>query len=105
MVETNRRRDPPLPAFVSAKVSPWAHTGAEMKPKRAAARRYLPASPFNVPAALVPPVEQFALQDRVSHDKYGLGKVIAVEDGVAVLVDFGTQRVRIVAPYAKLVKL
>ena len=76
-----------------------------MKPKRAATRRYLPTSPFNVPGRVAPPVEQFAVRDLVSHDKYGLGTVIAVEDGVAVLVDFGTQTARVVAPYAKLVKL
>lgn len=76
-----------------------------MKPKRAAARRYLPASPFNVPATPEPPVEQFVVGDRVSHDKYGLGSVIAVEDGVAIVVDFGTQRARILAPYPKLDKL
>lgn len=76
-----------------------------MKPTRAAARRYLPASPFNVPAAPPAPVEQFAVSDRVSHDTYGLGTVIKVEQDVAVLVDFGTQRARIVAPYPKLVKL
>lgn len=76
-----------------------------MKPKRAAARRYLPASPFNVPATVAPPVERFEVHDRVSHDKYGLGTVIAVEDEVAVLIDFGAQIARIVAPYPKLVKL
>jgi hypothetical protein len=76
-----------------------------MKPTRAAARRYLPASPFNVPEAPAPPVEQFAVSDRVSHDTYGLGTVISVEADVAVLVDFGTRRARIVAPYPKLVKL
>jgi hypothetical protein len=76
-----------------------------MKTNRAAARRYLPASPFNVPAKPAPPVEQFAVRDQVSHDKYGLGRVIAVEEDVAVFVDFGTHQVRIVAPYLKLVKL
>jgi hypothetical protein len=76
-----------------------------MKPKRAAARRYLPASPFNVLATPAPPIEQFAVSDRVSHDTYGLGTVITVENDVAILVDFGTLRARIVAPYAKLVKL
>jgi hypothetical protein len=76
-----------------------------MKPKRAAVRRYLPSSPFNAQAAPEPIVEQFALHDKVSHDKYGLGLVIAVEDGVAVLVDFGTVQARIVAPYPKLVRL
>jgi hypothetical protein len=75
-----------------------------MKPARAATRRYLPGSPFNTPPA-VRPVEHYALNDRVTHDRYGLGVVIGVEDEVAVLVDFGTQRERITAPYAKLTKL
>jgi len=75
-----------------------------MKPARAATRRYLPGSPFNTPP-VVRPVEQYALNDQVTHDRYGLGVVIGVEDEVAVLVDFGTQRERIPAPYAKLTKL
>ncbi|WP_327087126.1 hypothetical protein OIE66_33075 [Nonomuraea sp. NBC_01738] len=45
---------------------------------------------------------QFELKDLVSHDKYGLGSVIGVEEGVAVIVDFGSERLRIPAPYAKL---
>jgi hypothetical protein len=68
-----------------------------------AARRPLPGSPFK-PAA-VPVLEQFVLQDRVTHDTYGLGKVIGVEDQVAVLIDFGTQTQRITTPYNKLFKL
>ena len=75
-----------------------------MKPTRAAPRRYLPGSPFNVPT-VVRPVEQFALHDRVTHDKYGLGMVIGVEDEVALLVDFGPQRLRIAIPCSKLMKL
>ncbi|WP_183651536.1 hypothetical protein [Nonomuraea dietziae] len=75
-----------------------------MKPTRAA-RRPLPGSPFNRPAAPLPPPEQFELQDRVSHDKYGLGLVIGVEEDVAVLVDFGTEKLRISAPYPKLFRL
>jgi hypothetical protein len=75
-----------------------------MKRSRAATRRHLPGSPFNAPAE-PPPVEQFALHDRVTHDKYGLGQVIGVEDDVAVLVDFGTRTERITAPYHKLFKL
>jgi hypothetical protein len=67
-------------------------------------RRHLTTGPFKPPPD-PPPIERFALQDRVSHDKYGLGRVIDVEEDVAVLVDFGTQRVRIPAPYPKLVKL
>lgn len=75
-----------------------------MKRSRAVTRRHLPTSPFKAPPA-APPAEQFALQDRVSHDTYGLGMVIGVEDDIAVLVDFGTQQRRIAAPYAKLFKL
>jgi hypothetical protein len=75
-----------------------------MKPARAAARRYLPNSPFNVPAP-VRPVETFAVNDQVTHDKYGLGVILGVEDEVAVLVDFGPQQLRIPVPCAKLTKL
>ncbi|GAA2654538.1 MULTISPECIES: hypothetical protein [Nonomuraea] len=41
----------------------------------------------------------------MSHDKYGLGLVIGVEEDVAVLVDFGTEKLRISAPYPKLFRL
>jgi hypothetical protein len=75
-----------------------------MNTSRAVTRRHLATSPFKPPAA-APPLEEFALQDRVTHDKYGLGSVIGVEDGVAVLVDFGTHQERITAPYAKVMKL
>ena len=66
-------------------------------------RRHLPTSPFKTAPA--PPVEKFEEQDRVTHDKYGLGVVLTVEEGVAVQVDFGTHRRRIAAPYPKLYKL
>jgi hypothetical protein len=75
-----------------------------MKRSRAAVRRPLPGSPFNVTPVL-PIIEQFALQDLVTHDTYGLGKVIGVEGEIAVLVDFGPQTRRITAPYDKLFKL
>ena len=45
------------------------------------------------------------MQDQVTHDKYGLGRVVTVEDDTAVVIDFGTQRVRIATPCAKLSKL
>ena len=44
-------------------------------------------------------------QDQVTHDTYGLGRVIRVEDDTAVVVDFGTQQVRIATPCVKLNKL
>ncbi|MBC6461514.1 hypothetical protein [Actinomadura sp. HBU206391] len=75
-----------------------------MKRPRATTRRQLPGSPFNVPS-VAPTIETFALDDRVTHDKYGLGRVIGVEDEVAVLVDFGQRTERITSPYHKLYKL
>jgi hypothetical protein len=75
-----------------------------MKPVRAATRRFLPASPFNnLPAE--PPIEVFAVDDMVTHDKYGLGRVLRVEDDTALVIAFGSRQVRILSPYAKLTKL
>src|SRR5580658_9998242 len=74
-----------------------------MKPARAT-RRFLPGSPFNA-VPVEPPVEQFAVRDRVTHDKYGLGWVVQVEDDDAVIVDFGSRRVRVLTPFARLTKL
>jgi hypothetical protein len=74
-----------------------------MKTLRAGPRRFLPASPFNaLPAD--PPAEQFAVRDQVTHDKYGLGRVILAEDDT-VVVDFGSRQVRILSPFTKLTKL
>ena len=75
-----------------------------MKPTRAATRRYLPGSPFNKPA-VVRPIEHYAVHDQVTHEKYGLGRVIGVEDEIAVLVDFGSLQQRITTPDSKLTKL
>jgi hypothetical protein len=67
-------------------------------------RRYLPSSPFKPPPP-APPVERYALHDLVTHDKYGLGRVILVEGDTAVVVDFTPQKVRIMAPFARMIKL
>ncbi len=75
-----------------------------MKSARAASRRFLPGSPFNV-LPVDPLVEQFAVRDRVTHDKYGLGWVVLVEDDDAVIVVFGSRKVRILPPFARLTKL
>ncbi|MFJ6607164.1 hypothetical protein [Streptomyces lydicus] len=71
--------------------------------KPAVARRHLPSSPFKPPVTRPP--KQFAVGDRVTHDEYGLGRVICIEDGIAVLVDFGSPQVRIMSPYGKMAKL
>ena len=74
-----------------------------VKPARAATRR-LPASPFGA-APPAPPAEQFAERDQVTHDKYGLGRVICVQDDGTLVIDFGARLVRITMPCAKLAKL
>jgi hypothetical protein len=74
-----------------------------MKAHRAAARRHLPGSPFNAPGP-ARPAETFAVCDQVTHDKYGLGVILGVDDD-AVLVDFRPQQRRIPLPCAKLTKL
>ncbi|GAA1963380.1 hypothetical protein GCM10009798_24230 [Nocardioides panacihumi] len=51
-----------------------------------------------------PIIEEYALDDLVSHDSYGVGRVIQLEAG-AVLVDFRSQKVRITSPYAKMSRL
>ncbi|MGE5293039.1 MAG: hypothetical protein ACM3ML_38825 [Micromonosporaceae bacterium] len=76
-----------------------------MKSFRAAPRRQLPGSPFNTPDPPAPPAESYAVHDQVTHDKYGLGTVIGVEDGTAVLIDFGVQKLRIRMPCSKLARL
>ena len=75
-----------------------------MKTTRAASSRYLPNSPFGPPPVL-PPAEEYAVLDQVTHDTYGLGRVIGVEADTAVAIDFGSRRVRIVLPCPKLSKL
>jgi hypothetical protein len=74
-----------------------------MSPTRPVHRRHLPGSPFNSPAP--PPPEHYDVHDQVTHDRYGLGMVIGVEDDVAVIVDFGNQQARIMSPFTKLTKL
>ena len=75
-----------------------------MKPARAAPRRFLPGSPFNV-RPVESPVEQYAVRDQVTHDKYGLGRVVLVEDENAVIVVFGSRKIRILSPFHRLMKL
>jgi hypothetical protein len=75
-----------------------------MTPYRPAPRRPLPGSPFNAPIA-APPPEDYAVNDMVTHDKYGLGTIIGVEEGIAVRVNFGSHERRLSTPCSKLTKL
>ena len=65
-------------------------------------RRHLSSSPFRPDPE--PIIEQYALDDLVSHDSYGMGRVVHVEGG-AVIADFGSQTVRVTSPYSKMSKL
>ncbi|GAA4856166.1 hypothetical protein [Kitasatospora terrestris] len=65
--------------------------------KSEAVRRHLPTSPFK--ARIEAPRKHFAIGDRVTHDAYGLGRVIGAEGDTAVLVDFGSRQERITEPY------
>ena len=51
-----------------------------------------------------PTVETYELDDRVSHDSYGLGRVVGVDAGGAT-VDFTSRTVRIPTPFRKMTKL
>ena len=46
-------------------------------------------------------MEVFEVDDRVTHDLHGLGRVVRV-DSHAVTVDFGSQTVRVNHPYPKM---
>ncbi len=74
-------------------------------PDRSRPRPFVAGSPFNAPPRPEPPAEQYAVQDRVTHDRYGLGRVLAIEDDTAVIVDFGSQVVRIRMPCRRMTKL
>src|SRR5215813_7253174 len=93
--------------MVAGRPARWPGPGRRMmvamKAPRAAARRHLPGSPFKA-LAPAPLVATFALGDQVTHDKYGLGVILGVED-YAVLVDFRPDQRRIQLPCAKLTKL
>ena len=78
-----------------------------MNAYRARPRRPLPGSPFNATETVVPAsaTERYSVNDKVTHDKYGLGTIIGVEEGVGVLVDFGSHKQRLRTPCSKLSKL
>jgi hypothetical protein len=73
-----------------------------MRNRPGARRSHLASSPFQPEPE--PEIENFELQDRVSHDQYGLGRVVSKEYS-AVTVDFGNCTHRINSPYPKLQKL
>lgn len=75
-----------------------------MQPHRAGYRRHLPSSPFRPPEEPLP-AEAFTEHERVSHDRYCLGRIALVAGVTAAVVDFGDARVRIPSPFKQLTKL
>jgi hypothetical protein len=49
--------------------------------------------------------EVFAVDDRVSHDKYGLGTVLSVNGTREIIVNFGAETRRIALPNPKIALL
>ena len=85
------------------RLAQWAHN-RDMSSSGTGTTRALPGSPFNQPAVAI--VTSYAMSDRVSHDRYGLGTVVGTENGnAAVLVDFGPKVLRVALPTTKMVKL
>ena len=72
--------------------------------QRTARRPVLPASPFNV-LREAKPVERLAVDDRLTHDRHGLGRVIGVESESILLVDFGSTIRRVTYPNTKVTRL
>jgi hypothetical protein len=65
-------------------------------------RRHLATSPFRPDPE--PIIEQYAINDLVSHDSYGMGRVVQVE-AAAVTVDFGPKTVRVMSPFHKMTRI
>jgi hypothetical protein len=65
-------------------------------------RPQLASSPFRREPE--PVIEEFAVDDRVTHDAYGLGRVVS-SDPRWLTVDFGTRTVRVDTPFHRLQKL
>ena len=82
------------------------HIMEVMKPY-AGSRRHLASSPFKPPAPQVVPT--FVVDERVTHDKYGLGRVEEVSgvgESAMSLIDFGSAgRVKLMHNHAPVVKL
>lgn len=82
-----------------SRITPTGAYLSQMTSSSGSRPKHLKSSPFK-PAAEAE-IKVFDVDDRVSHDMYGLGKVVKV-DSHAVTVDFGAQAYRITPPFAKL---
>ncbi len=72
--------------------------------RTAGSRRHLSSSPFNQERVEVV-AEVYEVHDRVTHDRFGLGRLVGVEGSTAVRVDFGSHQQRIPLPCRQMTKL
>jgi hypothetical protein len=72
----------------------------ESRPPRA---RFV--SPFAKPPVEPVEPEVYAVDDRVSHDKWGLGTVVRLDGTRALIVNFGAETRRIEVPSPKICRL
>lgn len=79
-----------------------AQSWAILETMRPPVRRHLASSPFRPEPE--PTIEQFLLNDLVTHDSYGMGRVVQLE-AAAVWVDFGSQTVRVPSPFHRMTAL
>ena len=75
-----------------------AHTGL-MPSRQHSERRRPAASPFRSEVAA--PTPEWAVDDRVTHDKHGLGRIVRL-DGDRVNVKFGSQTISVAASSPRL---
>ena len=80
-------------------LGPFGRILRAMTKPTGSARRHLKSSPF--PPEVEPIIETYAVGDLVSHDSYGVGRVVSTDAG-AVTVDFGTQTLRIPSPFKRM---
>lgn len=74
-----------------------------MTSRTPAMRPVLPSSPFQ--PTTPPPVEKFAVDDLLTHDRHGLGRVVGLRGDNEVHVDFGSAVRRISLPNPKVTRL
>lgn len=68
-------------------------------------RRPLPGSPFAPPPTPVSARDRFAQDDRVTHDRHGLGRIVRILDDELVAVKFGSHDAVMCVQHVKLHRL
>lgn len=66
-------------------------------------RRYHPSSPFQAKPEV--PEEVYEVGARVSHDTFGLGRIVSLQGTSSVQVDFGDGAKHVPLPCAKMTNL